>query len=57
MTMMQSLEPRILRGYEILVNGDEPKQLDEFTFQVTSQSGNGARDEPNRIQTMVKVDK
>ena len=54
---MQSLEPHILRGYEILLIDDEPTQLDEFTFQVSSQSGNGARDEPNRIQTMVKVDK
>ena len=37
----QVLEPRILRGYEILMNGDEPKQLDDSTFQVSSQSGNG----------------
>ena len=27
---MQSLEPRILREYESLVSGDEPKQLGEF---------------------------
>ena len=38
---MQRLEPRIIWGYEILVKGDEPKQLDDSTFQVPSQSGNG----------------
>lgn len=39
--MEQTLEPRILRGYEILMKGDEPKQLDDLTFQVPSQLGNG----------------
>ena len=43
--MMQSLEPHIFRGYEILVNSDERAR----------ESGNGARDEPNRIHIMVKV--
>jgi len=39
--MRQELESRILRGYSILVKGDEPKQLDASTFQVPSQSGKG----------------
>lgn len=39
--MERTLDPRIMRGYSILVKGDEPKQLDDSTFQVHSQSGNG----------------
>jgi len=33
---------RIIRGYAILAKGCEPKQLDEATFRVPSQSGNGS---------------
>ena len=34
-------EPRIVRGYSILAKGDEPQRLDEQTFVIPSQSGNG----------------
>ena len=39
--MVQNFEPRVLRGYEILMNSDEPEQLDASTFQVPFQLGNG----------------
>jgi transposase-like protein len=39
--MEQALEPRIVRGYSILAKGDEPQRLDEQTYVIPSQSGNG----------------
>jgi len=37
----QGSVPRMIRGYAIIAKGDEPKRLDEQTFQIPSQSGNG----------------
>jgi len=39
---METTQPRIMRGYAILAKGEQPKALDENTYLVQSQSGNGS---------------
>src|SRR3989338_439411 len=36
-----SEQMRVVRGYAIISKGDTPKQIDQTTFEVPSQSGNG----------------
>ena len=40
-TEILSRDPRAFRGCQIIAKGDMPRQLDENTFELPSQSGNG----------------